>query len=57
MIGKPDWFQRENMGLGNCAKTWQGWVYIAIFMLIMFGIQLIPIINSWIRLILSGIVE
>ena len=34
MIGKPEWFQRRKYGgWGISPKTWQGWVYIAVFII------------------------
>jgi hypothetical protein len=31
MIGKPEWFKYRVFGWGIAPKTWQGWVYIAVF--------------------------
>jgi len=28
MIGKPDWFDKKIFGFGIRPKTWQGWVYL-----------------------------
>lgn len=50
MIGKPEWFQRRKYGgWGLAPKTWQGWLYIIIFVLLLFTIQLLPL-NFWIKL-------
>ncbi len=43
MIGKAEWFQRRKyLGWGLYPKTWQGWVYIAVFILIAIIIQILP---------------
>jgi hypothetical protein len=37
MIGKPEWFKRRKYGgWGIMPKTWQGWVYIALFLIPIF---------------------
>jgi len=42
MIGKPEWFQRRKFGgWGITPKTWQGWLYIAIFLLPIIAFQTI----------------
>lgn len=52
MIGNPDWFQRRKYGgWGIRPKTWQGWVYIIIFVAIIFGIQYLPFLNTMQRTI------
>jgi len=34
MIGRPEWFERRKYGgWGLHPKTWQGWVYIAVFLI------------------------
>jgi len=46
MIGKPEWFARRKYGgWGICPKTWQGWVYVIIFIAIIFGAQQISFID------------
>ncbi|NCN86339.1 hypothetical protein GW932_00755 [archaeon] len=41
MIGKAEWFQRRKYGgWGIRPKTWQGWVYIACFLLPIFVFNL-----------------
>lgn len=43
MIGKPEWFQRRKYGgWGLTPKTWQGWVYIAAFILPLALFQSLP---------------
>ncbi len=44
MIGKPEWFQRRKFtGWGFSPRTWQGWVYIAVLVGLMMGIQVLPV--------------
>lgn len=44
MIGKPEWFQRRKYsGWGFSPKTWQGYLYIAALIAVLFGLQLLPI--------------
>ncbi|MCE5270966.1 hypothetical protein LLH00_06740 [bacterium] len=31
MLGKKDWFRRKDMGWGIEPVTWQGWVYMLVF--------------------------
>ncbi len=50
MIGKSEWFSRRKYGgWGLVPKTWQGWVYIAIFIAITIGLQHIPGISGSIQ--------
>ncbi|MBU4351936.1 MAG: hypothetical protein KJ939_02535 [Nanoarchaeota archaeon] len=43
MLGKPEWFKRRKYsGWGIIPKTWQGWVYILIFMLPFVVFQALP---------------
>ncbi len=39
MIGKPEWFTYRRFGWGIAPKTWQGWVYIGVFIAIILGIS------------------
>lgn len=56
MIGKPEWFrQRKWTGWGLNPATWQGWLYLALFVVAMFGTQYIPADQS-VRMIALGIV-
>ncbi len=42
MIGNPKWFQRRKYGgWGLTPASWQGWVYIAVMAVFLFGVQLI----------------
>lgn len=44
MIGKPEWFTRRKYGgWGLYPATWQGWVYIAVCVAVIFIIQNLPI--------------
>lgn len=44
MIGKKEWFKRRKYGgWGIAPKTWQGWVYIAVFIAIIILIQNLPL--------------
>jgi hypothetical protein len=43
MIGKTEWFRpRKYGGWGLTPATWQGWLYIGLFVAGMFGIQWLP---------------
>ncbi len=43
MIGRPEWFKpRRHTGIGLMPTTWQGWVYLLIFLLIILFIQWDP---------------
>ncbi|PIU22423.1 MAG: hypothetical protein COT14_01205 [Candidatus Diapherotrites archaeon CG08_land_8_20_14_0_20_30_16] len=56
MIGKPEWFtRRKYLGWGIYPKTWQGWVYIIIFIAIFAIFQLIPFWSLHIKLIVTTI--
>jgi Zn-dependent protease len=51
MIGKPEWFKRRKyLGWGIQPKTWQGWVYIAVFMIPFIIFNALPIWNTETRL-------
>lgn len=54
MIGKPDWFKRRKYGgWGLYPAKWQGWVYIAAFVLFIFIFQSIPYWNVTTRIIVT----
>ncbi len=56
MIGRPGWFKpRRYTGIGLMPKTWQGWVYMAVFLLLIVFIQVQPIfpISSTLKTILT----
>ena len=67
MIGKAEWFKiRKYGGWGVVPQTWQGWIYIAVFLIPMIIIGFIPGINEksktvitlvWTGLILVDIAE
>ena len=43
MIGRPDWFAaRRYAGIGLRPKTWQGWVYIAVVLILFLFIRWQP---------------
>jgi hypothetical protein len=47
MIGKPQWFKvRKYGGWGLTPATKQGWLYLAAFILIVLGIQALPITEA-----------
>lgn len=57
MIGDPRWFQRRRYGgWGLAPKTWQGWVYVAVLVLIIASISLLPKGWQMPAYILAGIV-
>jgi len=44
MIGRQEWFKRRKYGgWGLFPATWQGWVYIAVAIGILFVFQLLPL--------------
>jgi TctA family transporter len=52
VIGKPEWFARRKYGgWGLRPKTWQGWAYIAVFMIPFIIFNAIPIWRTKTRLI------
>lgn len=52
MIGKPQWFtRRKYLGWGVWPKTWHGWLYIAVWLLIFAVIQLVPQLPEQTRMI------
>ena len=58
MIGKPQWFKYRIFGWGIAPKTWQGWVYLAIWAMLIAGSLAITInsaIKPWVFGVLIGI--
>ena len=58
MIGKPQWFKYRIFGWGIAPKTWQGWVYLAIWAFVLagsFAITINTAIRPWIFGVLLGI--
>lgn len=54
MLAKAQWFQkRKYTGWGVNPKTWQGWVYIAIFVAILIAIQSITFVSTSVKNVLS----
>lgn len=67
MFGKPEWFKRRKYGgWGLYPVTWQGWLYIAIFLIPFALFQAFPIWSDslrigvtigWIALLLIDVVH
>ena len=56
MIGKPDWFMRRKyLGWGIAPKTWQGWVYVLVFVSLIIVTQLLPLTNN-VKFIITTII-
>jgi energy-converting hydrogenase Eha subunit C len=56
MIGNPNWFQRRKWGgWGLSPASWQGWVYIGVFVALMLGTNYLPFAAQTNLLILGGI--
>jgi len=58
MIGKPEWFTYRIFGWGIRPKTWQGGVYIAVWLLIWAVIATLPIPNqakAWVLGVVIGV--
>ncbi|MBI5680081.1 MAG: hypothetical protein HZC47_04215 [Methanobacterium sp.] len=56
IIAKPEWFtRRKYTGWGVNIKTWQGYVYIGVMILIMILIIITPNLSTEIRYVLTGI--
>ena len=43
MIGKPEWFTYRIFGWGLRPRTWQGWVYVVVFVALFMGTASMPI--------------
>lgn len=55
MLGKADWFQKRKYGgWGIAPKTWQGWVYILTFIVVLLVFQLLPFWNDFQRAVFTG---
>jgi len=46
MFGKPEWFRPKRFGWGLTPITWQGWVYTAIWSLVMIVPFLLLLLRS-----------
>jgi hypothetical protein len=56
VIGKSEWFtRRKYAGWGLYPKSWQGWVYIGVFVAIFFAVQYLPF-DAITRLIITGVI-
>ncbi|VVB77986.1 Uncharacterised protein [uncultured archaeon] len=53
MIAKPQWFKRRKyFGWGAYPATWQGWLYLAVALVLIAIIQFIPI-TSQLKIVLT----
>jgi hypothetical protein len=51
MFAKKEWFQKRKYGgWGLSPKTWQGWVYILGFVLVLAGFNLLPFWDNSVRI-------
>ncbi len=56
MFTKATWFQKRKYGgWGITPRTWQGWVYIGIFVGLVMIIQSLPFLSEMVKNILVGI--
>lgn len=58
MFGRPEWFTYRTLGWGIKAKTWQGWVYMGLFLALLIGPNYLPIddhLKSLIRATVFGL--
>jgi hypothetical protein len=56
MLGKPEWFTYRFLGWGIRPRTWQGWVYVVVFIGLILGAANVPAIPEATRNWLAGIV-
>jgi len=43
MLGRPEWFTYRSAGWGIAPRTWQGWVYVGVFLGLLGVILLLPV--------------
>jgi hypothetical protein len=55
MFGRPEWFTYRTFGWGIRAKTWQGWVYLGVFLALLIGPNYLPIDGHLKSLIRAGV--
>lgn len=56
MIGKAEWFgRRKYTGWGLTPKTWQGWAYIAAFIVPLAVFQALPFWDAQTRILATGV--
>lgn len=56
MLAKPEWFQkRKYSGWGMNPITWQGWAYVAGFIIIVTIIQSIPFLSTGLKNVFSAV--
>ena len=41
MFGKPHWFRPKRFGWGLTPVTWQGWVYVLVWIAVLLGAYLL----------------
>ena len=59
MIGKPEWFTYRAMGWGITPRTWQGWVYVGVFIVLFVFVKILPLpddVKPWVIGGLLGLV-
>lgn len=55
MLGKAEWFQKRKYGgWGLSPRTWQGWVYIFIFIGVLLGFHILPFWDTVTRTIFTA---
>lgn len=56
MLGKVEWFtRRKYSGWGLTPKTWQGWLYVLIFIIIVSLVQFLPFTQT-VKLIITIVI-
>jgi hypothetical protein len=56
MWTKAEWFQKRKYGgWGITPRTWQGWVYVGIFVGVLSAVQALPFLSQLVKSILTGI--
>ena len=53
MIGKPEWFTYRAMGWGMDVRTWQSWVYVAVWVALFAALGALPLPER-LKIILMG---
>ncbi len=56
MFGKPEWFKYRSAGWGIAPKTWQGWTYLAVFVVIFIVLGVSPVSESVKQLLMGFLV-
>ena len=55
MIAKKEWFKPRIAGWGLRPITWEGWLYVAIVIALIFGALNLPV-NDIARIVIAGII-